>query len=218
MGDIGEFIENFVEIIRHHPNQLDQMVENAYDECDGEFSIDEIREAMVERVRIEPPIIIKSSKVIVKRPQLRAHDSEGKSRKTHYRDMGQKTAILDIVDKHPKGIAKTTITGVLRKDNSHWRPLITRWLREMVDDKVIQTDGSRFYPYNVSYHTRESEIHRRIYECIGSHEKRPVTTTEIAKAIKCNGGKTWYLVQQGLKDLEEMGYVEYKNRRWVWTR
>ena len=42
--------------------------------------------------------------------------------------------------------------------------------------------------------------------------------TEIAKTIKCNGGKTRYLVHQGLKVLEDMGYVEYKNRRWVWTR
>jgi len=217
MADISEVIEDFVEIIRHHPHQLDQMVENAYDECDGEFSIDEIREAMVEVVRIEPPVIVKSSKVEVLRPQLRAHDSEGNSRKSHYREMGQKTAILDIVDKHPKGIHKSAILGLLRKDNGHWRPRMTRWLREMVDDKVIQTDGSRFYPYNVPYQTRESEIHRRIYECLGT-QNGGFTMTEIAQAVKCHGGKTRYLVHQGLKDLEEMGYVECKNRRWVWTR
>jgi len=218
MGDISEVIEDFVDIIRQHPNQLDQMVENAYEESDGEYSIDEIREAMVELVPFTPPAIVKPSKVVFSRPSLRAHDAEGKGRKAHYREMKQKAAILDIVDSHPQGIAKTIITGLLRKDNSHWRPLITRWLREMVGDRVIQTDGSRFYPYDVILKDREMEIHRLIYECIGSHEKRSVTTTEIAKFMGCYGGKTWYIVQQGLKTLEERGFVEYKNRRWVWKK
>tara|TARA_B100000745_G_C20121275_1_gene383902 strand:+ start:516 stop:1169 length:654 start_codon:yes stop_codon:yes gene_type:complete len=217
MGEMSEVIEVFVDLIRHHPNHLDQLAEQAYDESDGEFTIDEIREALAEEVRIQPPAIIKSSKVVAKRPQLRAHDSEGKSRKSHYREMEQKTAILGIVDKHPKGISKTAILGLLRKDNGHWRPLITRWIRDMVGDKVIQTDGSRFYPYNVPYQTRESELHRRIYECLGT-KKGALLFTEIAQAVKCHGGKTRYLVHQGLKDLEEMGYVECQNRRWLWTR
>lgn len=218
MGDISEDLIEFVKIVRQNPNQFNQMVENAHKELDGEYSIDAIREVLVEELRIQPPIVVKSSKVVVKRPSLKAHEGEGRSRKSHYREMEQKTAILGVVDKHPKGIVKTVLLRLLRKDNGYWRPILTRWLCEMVDDRVIQTDGNRYFPWNKDYQTRESEIHRRIYECIGSHEKQAVTTTEIAKAIKCNGGKTWHLVEQGLKSLEEMDWIEYKNRRWSWTR
>jgi len=216
MGDIRVVIEEFIPLIREHPHHLNDMAENAYEESDGEFTIEEIRKAMAEEVCIQPSVIVKSSKVIINRPKLRVHDAEGMSRKDHQRIMVQKTAILDIVERYSTGIPKTAILGLLRKDNSHWRPLITRWLDEMVGDKAIQTDGRRFYPYNVAYKTRESEIHRRIYECLGIYEKGGLMLTEIAKTVKCNGGKTRYLVHQGLKDLEERGYVECKNRRWAW--
>lgn len=129
------------------------------------------------------------------------------------------TDIVGIVDKTGNGITKTGILRQLRRDGSYWRPKITRWLHELCDMGVIQTDNNRFnpryYPHDACVQNREREVHRRIAEALQIHGQ--MTMTQLAIKIGRNGGSNRSQVSLALEDLEREGFVITGDRnRWLW--
>ncbi len=130
------------------------------------------------------------------------------------------TDIVEIVDKAGEGITKTGILTAFRRDSSHWRPKYGRWLSELCDMGVIQSDNSRlnprYYPYDAYVQNREREVHRRIGEALQVHGQ--MTMTQLAIKIGRNGGSNRSQVSVALEDLEREGYVRVGNRnRWAWA-
>ena len=128
------------------------------------------------------------------------------------------TEIIKIVDKSAHGITKTGILRLLRRANSYWKPIYSRWLHHLCEDGNIQKDNNplnpRYYPYDAYVHNREREIHRRVVESLQIHGQ--LTMTQLAIKIGRNGGSNRSQVSQALDDLEGEGFVRMAQRnRWV---
>jgi hypothetical protein len=129
------------------------------------------------------------------------------------------TDIVEIVDKTGNGITKTGILRVSRRINSYWKPKYGRWLHELCDMGVIQTDNNRlnprYYPHDAHVQNREREVHRRIAEALQIHGQ--MTMTQIAIKIGRNGGSNRSQVSLALEDLEREGFVTTGDKsRWLW--
>ena len=59
---------------------------------------------------------------------------ESMSRRQYEKTMTHLQDILNVEMDRPNGVRKSTILRELRKENSHWRPKITRWLHDLVED------------------------------------------------------------------------------------
>ena len=130
------------------------------------------------------------------------------------------TDIVSIVNNNPEGITKTAILKELRKDASYWRPKITHYLLELVEDGVIQTDGigrgTLYFPPNAQVQDRERRYHRLIAETL--QVNGDMTMTQLFNRLGCNGGRNRHYVREALQDLANEGWVEMSHRnRWAWT-
>ena len=211
MDDINLVLKPFIDIVASNPAVIEDMTLAAFAEQDGDFTIEAIREALEGSLRIEPTVSRVEPKKAVRMPSIKVHGGIV-SRRQSERIMTYKTKILKIVNNHPNGIYKTRILNMFRKDNSHWRPIFTRWLYEMVFDGNIQEDENLFYPLSKVI-SMEKEVHLRIWETLSEGPKR---FTDIANSIGYGGGGRRKKVQQALLDFEKIGRIEYKNGYWGW--
>ena len=97
------------------------------------------------------------------KPKLNgARYRESMSRRQYEKTMTHLQDILNVVSDRPNGVRKSTILRELRKENSHWRPKITRWLHDLVEDGLILSDGfgngTLYYPPNVQVQDRNENI------------------------------------------------------------
>ena len=141
-------------------------------------------------------------------------------RKQYQKTMECLTDIVKIVDNNQSGITKTGILRTLRKENSHWRPKITRWLYELCEDGVIQRDKNKnkecYYPHNAHVENREQAMHRKIAESLQLHGA--LTMVQLAIMFGRNGGKNRHQIINAIDDLERKGFIQIGERsRWRWA-
>ena len=146
-----------------------------------------------------------------------------------YRNLGrnqyQKTMtclndIVQIVADSGNGISKTAICKKLRRNGSYWRPKITHYLLELVEDGVIQTDGigrgTLYYPPSSQVQDRERRYHRLVAESLQVNGE--MTMTQLFTRLGCNGGRNRHYVREALQDLANEGWIEQTTRsRWLWA-
>lgn len=145
---------------------------------------------------------------------------ESMSRRQYEKTMTHLQDILNVVSDKPNGVRKSTILRELRKENSHWRPKITRWLHDLVEDGLILSDGfgngTLYYPPNVQVQDRERKYHRLVAESLQVNGE--MTMTQLTQRLGCDGGSNRHKVRQALQDLANEGWVKSSNRsRWVWN-
>jgi predicted transcriptional regulator len=199
---------------------IDNLIEIIIDEQDEghNFDKDSIREALL---LAQKPLVneikmpSKSSK-----PPINGNRYRDLPRKQYQKTMECLTDIVKIVDNNQDGITKTGILRLLRRENSYWRPKITRWLYELCEDGVIQTDKNktkeRYYSYDAHVENREQAMHRKVAEALQIHGD--MTQNQIAIKIGRNGGLNRHQVVNALNDLERKGFLEKGERsRWRWT-
>ena len=147
---------------------------------------------------------------------------ESMSRRQYEKTMTHLQDILNVVSDRPNGVRKSTILRELRKENSHWRPKITRWLHDLVEDGLILSDGfgngTLYYPPNVQVQDRERKYHRLVAESLqewrndhDSINSKGWDVMEEVIVIKCvKHFKTW-LTKVGLNLLTGVvGYGIYE--------
>ena len=113
------------------------------------------------------------------------------------------------------GLSKTELLKKMRKDNSHWRPLLTLWLDEMLMDKLLKKEGHRYFSPQISLESRERRLHRLVFESL---ETESLSTTVIAKKVGYGGGGKRNLVINVIKDLHDDGYIKCLGVKWCWVR
>lgn len=178
----------------------------------------EVKEALLSR---RNPIVtpIKTPSKVIK-PRINTSKYKDSLTLKQYRKVIQSlTDIVEIVDKSGEGITKTGILQGLRRDGSYWRPKITRWLHELCEMGVIQSDNNRlnprYYPHDAHVHNREREVHRRIAEALQIYGE--LTMTQLAIRVGRNGGSNRSQVAVALQDLEREGFVRAGERsHWLW--
>ena len=145
---------------------------------------------------------------------------ESMTRREYEKTMSNLQDMLNIIGDNPNGIRKSTILRQLRKENSHWRPKITRWLHDLLDDGLISSDGfgngTLYYPPNVQVQDRERKYHRLVAESL--QVNGDMTMTQLQKRLGCDGGSNRHKVRIALQDLANEGWITSSNRnRWAWN-
>lgn len=145
---------------------------------------------------------------------------ENMSRKEYQKTLTCLNDIVQIVADSGNGISKTAICKKLRRDGSYWRPKITHYLLELVEDGVIQTDGlgrgTLYYPPSSQVQDRERRYHRLVAESLQVNGE--MTMTQLFIRLGCNGGRNRHYVRAALQDLANEGWIEQtKQSRWLWA-
>jgi hypothetical protein len=153
------------------------------------------------------------------KPPINGLRHRGLPRKEYQKVMKCLTDIVEVVDNSQSGITKTGILRILRKENSHWRPKMTRWLYELCEDGVIQRDKNMnkecYYPHDAHVENREQVMHRKVAEALQIHGD--LTQNQIAIKIGRNGGLNRHQVISAIDDLERKGFLQKVERsRWSW--
>ena len=237
MSSLESLIQPFKDIIRHNqsmiPNVLQILVDEnpdlytraEYEQAINDFVSNDVLissqkpvvvQEVVESVKTPMKPVFTPTKPVSKtpRPQINTGRYVALSRTRHQRVLKVITEIDNVVQRCPEGITKTDLLRRIRKDNSHWRDEVTGYLQDMVDDGVIQWDGRRYFPHNVILRARERNLHRSLYEIIGTG---PKTLTNLYAQTGCNGGRNRSFVREALADLEAEGYISHEDRRWKWA-
>ena len=145
---------------------------------------------------------------------------ESMTRREYEKTMSNLQDMLNVIGDNPNGIRKSTILRQLRKENSHWRPKITRWLHDLLEDGLISSDGfgngTLYYPPNVQVQDRERKYHRLVAESL--QVNGDMTMTQLQKRLGCDGGSNRHKVRIALQDLANEGWITPSNRnRWAWN-
>jgi len=177
----------------------------------------EVRKALLAHLQPTVNHVPSISKAI--KPKINASRYRGETVKKYQKTMTNLQNIVDIVGNNPHGINKRGILTQMRKDNSHWRPKITRWLYELVDDGVILSDGvgraTLFYPATSQVQDRERKYHRLVAEALQVNGE--MTQTQLGKHLGCGGGSNRHKVISAIQDLSNEGWIEMGSRsRWRW--
>jgi hypothetical protein len=139
----------------------------------------------------------------------------GLSRNKHERKMFMVTEMRSHIYSSKYGISKTELLKRMRKDNSHWRPLLTSWLDEMVMDKLLKKEGHRYFSPQISLETRERRLHRLVFESL---ENESLSITTIARKVGYGGGDNRKIVRTVIEDLQNDGYIKCLGVKWCWMR
>jgi len=139
----------------------------------------------------------------------------GLSRKDHQVKMTLVTKMRSIVvGADIKGISKTKIFKLMRKDNLYWRGTLAEWLDELVSDGMIKYSEKRYYSNNLRVETREQMIHRLVFESL---EEGPLSMTGISKRLGYDGGDARAYIKNALDELSPR-YIIQEGIRWRWAR
>ncbi len=185
------------------------------------FGIDELIVAMQDALAMESKDLS-----ILKEPLVRIDLSNnlnkidgskwGLSRKDHRVKMSLITKMRSIViGADIRGISKTKIFKLVRKDNTYWRGRLTEWLDELVSDGLIKFSEKRYYSNNLRVETREQMIHRLVFESL---EDSPLSMTGISKRLGYDGGDARAYIKNALDELSSKGYIIQEGIRWRWAR
>ena len=219
MDSITDIVEKALPTISVTPGLIDVYAKLYADKTT--HSKDELAVAMREALAMESKDLS-----IMKEPLVRIDLSNklnkidgskwGLSRKDHTVKMTLLTKMRSIVvGADIKGISKTQIFKLVRKDNINWRGRLTGWLDELVSDGLIQHSGKRYYSNNLRIETREQMIHRLVFESL---EGRPLSMTAIAKRLGYDGGDARAYIKNALDELCSKGYIIKEGIRWRWSR
>ena len=180
------------------------------------------REAVVDSLQshIKPTVKHIPSISKAEKPKINGSRYRNLGRNQYQKTMTCLNDIVRIIEEHPNGVSKTTICRRLRRNSSYWRPKITHYLLELVEDGVIQTDGigrgTLYFPPNAQVQDRERRYHRLIAETL--QVNGDMTMTQLFNRLGCNGGRNRHYVREALQDLANEGWVEMGHRnRWAWT-
>ena len=215
MADIEAIIEPFIPSL-HRGTPVDILIEPIMGE-NPHLDKNEVKEALLSH--LSPTVIpVKTVSTVVK-PQINTSKYRTLTVKQYRKVIQSLTDIVEIVDKTDGGITKTGILRLLRRDGSYWRPKITRWLHELCEMGVIQSDNNRlnprYYSHDAHVHNREREVHRRVAEALQIYGE--LTMTQLAIRVGRNGGSNRSQVAVALEDLEREGFVRLGGRsRWAW--
>ena len=185
------------------------------------FSKDELSVAMREALAMES-----NDLSILKEPLVKIDLSNnlnkidgsrwGLSRKDHRVKMSLITKMRSIVvGADIKGISKTKIFKLMRKDNLYWRGTLAEWLDELVSDGMIKYSEKRYYSNNLRVETREQLIHRLVWESL---EGGSLSMTGIAKLLGYDGGDARAYIKNALEELSSQGYIIQEGIRWRWDK
>ena len=215
MTDVEDAISEFLPSL-HRNVSVDILVSAVCKKHDS-FSPDEVKGAFLKHIKptvTHKPIITKPTK-----PKMNSRRYRDLSHKKQQKVMTLQTEIVRIIEESPNGMNKSAILSRLRKENSHWRPIISRYLLELEEDGIIQTDGrgngTLYYPYSSQVQNRERRYHRLIAETLQIHGD--MTMTQLSRKIGCDGGRNRHFLRDALRDLEKEGWIAIDSRnRWKW--
>ena len=120
-----------------------------------------------------------------------------------------------VVSADIKGISKTKIFKLVRKDNTYWRGRLSEWLDELVSNGLIKYSEKRYYSNNLRVETREQMIHRLVFESL---EGCSLSMTGISKRLGYDGGDARAYIKNALGELSSKGYIIKDGIRWRWAR
>ena len=215
MSDIEEAILEFLPSL--HRNVSVDILVNAVCQKNELWSAEDVKGAFMKHIK--PTVTHKPSITQRKKPKMNSRRYRDLSMKKQQKVMTTQTDIVRLIEESPNGMNKSSILNRLRKENSHWRPIITRYLLELEEDGIIQTDGrgngTLYYPYSSQVQNRERRYHRLAAEALQIHGD--MTMTQLSRNIGCDGGRNRYLLRDALRDLEKEGWVALDSRnRWKW--
>lgn len=217
MSSVESLIEPFRDVVMNDASLIENVAQilmeknpNLYDESVYVAALEALVGNDISTPASEP---IKKDYPKMVRPKFDSSRFSALSRRKRERAMTIISQIDAIVQRNPQGLTKTSILMFLRKDNSHWRGEITEWLDYMVRDGVIQSNGRRYYPFNIIMRSRERNLHRTIYEGLSNGSKN---LTRIYIDSKCNGGRSRSYVRDALNDLMNEGYIILEGRQYRW--
>jgi len=173
------------------------------------------------KAHVKPTVNHIPSKTQVETPKINGmRYREMMSRREYEKTMNHLQEIVNIVIDSPNGVRKSTILRQLRKENSHWRPKITRWLHDLLEDGVILSDGfgngTLYFPPTTQVQDRERKYHRLVAESLQVNGE--MTMTQLSKRLGCDGGSNRHKVRKALEDLANEGWIISSNRnRWLWN-
>ena len=199
---------------------MDTLIAIVLDENEGAYpNLDKevIRDALF--AAKQPQVVEMKTSPTSLKPPINGMRYRELPRKEYQKVMKCLTDIVEIVDKNPSGITKTGILRLLRRENSHWRAKITRWLYELCEDGVIQSDKNKtkecYYSHDAHVENREQVMHRKVAEALQIHGD--LTATQVAKKVGRNGGYNRHFVGVAIADLERKGFIQMGERsRWSW--
>ena len=215
MTDIEDAIVEFLPSL--HRNESVDILVKVVCEKNSSLNADEVKSAFLKHIKptaTHKPVISKH-----KKPKMNSRRYRDLSMKKQQKVMAIQTEIVRIIEDAPNGVNKSGILNRLRKENSHWRPIITRYLLELEEDGIIQTDGrgngTLYYPYSSQVQNRERRYHRLAAESLQIHGD--MTMTQLSRNIGCDGGRNRHLLRDALRDLEKEGWITIDSRnRWKW--
>lgn len=217
MTSVEEVIQPFIPML-NRGIPLDDLITPILSE-NPELVREDVLEAL--QSHIKPTVtqikaISKTEKATINTGRYR----ERMSRREYQKTMTHLQDIINIIIDSPNGVRKSTILKELRKENSHWRPKITRWLHDLLEDGVILSDGigngTLYYPPNIQVQNRERKYHRLIAESLQINGD--MTMTQLTRRLGCDGGSNRHKVRIAVQDLANEGWIEQTTRnRWAWN-
>jgi len=214
MESITDIVEKSMKTILVTPGLIDVYAKMYADETN--FSKDELSVAMREALAMESKDLSILNDNLVKidlSNNLNKIDGSkwGLSRKDHQVKMTLVTKMRSIVrGADIKGISKTKIFKLVRKDNTYWRGRLTEWLSELVSDGLIKYSEKRYYSNNLRIETREQIIHRLVWESL----ECPLSMTSISKRLGYDGGDARAYIKNALNELDSKGYIIQEGIHW----
>jgi predicted transcriptional regulator len=199
---------------------MDTLIAIVLDENEGAYpNLDKevIRDALF--AAKQPQVVEMKTSPTSLKPPINGMRYRELPRKQYQKVMECLTDIVEVVDNNQSGITKTGILRILRRENSYWRPKITRWLYELCEDGIIQSDKNKnkecYYPHDAHVENREQVMHRRVAETLQIYGD--LTQNQIAIKIGRNGGLNRHQVISAIDDLERKGFLQKVERsRWSW--
>jgi len=215
MSDVEEAITPFLPAL--HRNVSVDMLVNTVLKKHTSLDADEVKGAFMKHIK--PTVSHKPTISKPKKPKMNSRRYRDLSLKKQQKVMTLQTEIVRLIEESPNGMNKSSILSRLRKENSHWRPIITRYLLELEEDGIIQTDGrgngTLYYPHSSQVQNRERRYHRLAAETLQIHGD--MTMTQLSRKIGCDGGRNRHLLRDALRDLEKEGWITIDSRnRWKW--